>query len=175
MQIKTFDSFNPRHLKLYEQILDLTRPINDAYPDRIKWFREKFIPGLKKKQRLYIIAQDDNNVLAGCALLKKTEEERKICTFFVSPQFRGNGLGTKLMEHSLKELGQHPLITVSSKNLSTPLLNLLKRYDFHLSATKRGAYNSQDTEYYFNDPKADAIKNDLIPVLIQRMNQLQKI
>lgn len=173
MQIKTFNSFNPEHTILYDQILSLTKPINDTYPGRTKWFVEKFIPGLQKKERMYIVAQDDDNTLAGCVLIKNTEEEKKICTFFVNPRFRGQGLGRKLMEQTLKELGEHPLITVSSRNLSQ-LLPLLQQYDFHLSAAKKGAYNSEDTEYYFNDQRADAIKNGLIPVLIERMRQLRQ-
>ena len=173
MQIKTFDSFHPEHIPLYDQILTLTQPVNNIYPGRTKWFWEKFIPGLQKKERMYIIAQDNDNTLAGCVLIKRTEEEKKICTLFVHPQFRGQGLGRQLMELTLRELGEHPLITVSSRNLSQ-LSSLLKQYGFHLSATKKGAYNSEDTEYYFNDKKADAIKDKLIPVLVGRMNQLRQ-
>ena len=174
MQIETFDSFHPEHRQLYEQILSLTQPINDTYPENTKWFKEKFIPGLAKKERMYIVARDDNNVLAGCVLIKKTKEEKKICTLFVNPKFRRQGLGKQLMEQTLKELGEHPLITVSSRNLSQ-LSRLLEQCGFHLSATKKGVYNSEDTEYYFNDQKADLIKNGLVPVLIKRMKQLKKI
>ena len=173
MQIKTFSSFNPEHAALYEQMLDLTKSINDTYPEQTKWFKEKFITGLQKKERMYIIAQDDDNTLAGCVLIKNTEEEKKICTLFVNPKFRRQGLGKQLMEQTLKELGEHPLITVSSRNLSQ-LSHLLEQCGFHLSATKKGVYNSEDTEYYFNDKKADLIKDGLIPVLQQRMNQLRQ-
>ena len=169
MQIKTFTSFRPEHKQLYRQILALTQPINDTYPEYARWFWNKFISGLKKGERMYIIAQEDNT-LAGCVLIKKTPEEQKICTFFVEGGFREKGLGKQLMDQTLKELGLHPLITVSGRNL--PLLSrLLKQSGFHLSACKRGVYNPQDTEYYFNDAKADAVKNSLIPLLIQRMKQ----
>ncbi|MBP5534173.1 MAG: GNAT family N-acetyltransferase [Alphaproteobacteria bacterium] len=173
MQIKTFSSFNPKHAALYDQILDLTKPINYTYPEYTKWFMQKFIPGLQKKERMYIIAQDENNTLAGYVLIKNTEEEKKICTLFVNPKFRRQGLGKQLIEQTLKELGKHPLITVSSRNLSQ-LSGLLRQCGFHLSATKKGVYNSEDTEYYFNDKKADLIKDGLIPVLQQRMNQLRQ-
>lgn len=126
-----------------------------------------------KKERMYIIAQDDDGTLAGCVLIKNTEEEKKICTLFVNPKFRRQGLGKQLMEQTLKELGEHPLITVSSRNLSQ-LLPLLKQYGFHLSAIKKGVYNSEDTEYYFNDQKSDFIRSGFIPVLLQRMKQLER-
>ena len=173
MQIKTFNSFHPEHATLYEQILNLTKPINDTYPQYTKWFMKKFIPGLKKKERMYIVAQDNDNTLAGCVLIKNTQEEKKICTIFVDPKFRRRGLGKKLMSQALTELGEHPLITVSSRNLPS-LSPLLKQYGFHLSAAKKCAYNSEDVEYYFNDQQADAIKDKLIPVLIQRMRQLRQ-
>lgn len=173
MQIKTFTSFNPEHAALYNQMLELTKPVNETYPEYTKWFMEKFISGLQKKERMYIIAQDDNNTLAGCVLIKNTEKEKKICTLFVNPKFRRQGLGKQLMEQTLKELGEHPLIAVSSRNLSQ-LSGLLRQCGFHLSATKKGVYHSEDTEYYFNDKKADLIKEGLIPVLQQRMNQLKR-
>ena len=171
MQIKTFNSFNPEHIQLYEQLLCLTKPVNEAYPNRTKWFKERFIPGLKKKERMYIIAQE-GDTLAGCVLIKNTVEEKKICTFFVDPKFRRQGLGKQLMAQALKELKDLPLITVSGRNLSQ-FSPLLKQSGFHLSAIKKGVY-TEDTEYYFNDPQTDAVKNTLIPVLKQRMFQLQR-
>jgi len=119
------------------------------------------------------VARDEEGKLAGCVLIKKTEEEKKICTLFVHPDYRKQGLGGKLMEQTLSELGEHPLITVSDRNIAQ-LAPLLRKKGFHLSAVKKGAYRPEDTEYYFNDKKADAIKDGLIPVLIQRMNKLRQ-
>ena len=173
MQIKTFNSFHEEHKKLYNDILSLTYSINDTYPQHSTWFKEKFLTGLKNKERIYIVAQDEEGKLAGCVLIKKTEEEKKICTLFVHPDYRKQGLGGKLMEQTLSELGEHPLITVSDRNIAQ-LAPLLRKKVFHLSAVKKGAYRPEDTEYYFNDKKADAIKDGLIPVLIQRMNKLRQ-
>ncbi len=173
MQIKTFRTYHPEQTLLYEQILAFIQPLRDTYPEYDKWFKEKFIPGLQKSERMFIIALDDNNTLAGCVLIKNTKEEKKISTLLVDPKFRRKGLGEELLKQTLQELGSHPLITVSNKNLSQ-LQPLLKKCGFHLSAIKKGVYNSQDTEYYFNDQKADLIKNGLIPVLLKRMKQLKK-
>ncbi|MBQ6854935.1 MAG: GNAT family N-acetyltransferase [Alphaproteobacteria bacterium] len=173
MQIKTFRSFHEEHKKLYEDILNLTYSINDTYPQHSTWFKEKFLPDLKNKKRIYIVAQDKNGKLAGCILLKNTEEEKKICTLFVHPDYRKQGVGRKLVEQTLLELGEHPLITVSDRNIAQ-LMPLLKKKGFHLSAVKKGVYRPEDTEYYFNDQRADIIKNGLIPVLIHRMNQMNQ-
>ena len=173
MQIKTFNSFNPEHTQLYEQILLLTQSIDIDYPEYVNWFRTKFISGLKKKERLYIIAQDENQTLVGCALLKNTPQEKKICTLFVDPRFRKKGLGKQLLQQSIKQLGEYPLITVSNRNLPQ-LSHLLEHCGFHLSAIKKNVYNPNDVEYYFNDQKADIIKDKFIPVLLKRMNQLKQ-
>lgn len=71
MQIKVFDSFHSEHLKLYQEILELTKPVGQNYPGYEKWFQKTFMSGLHKKERLYIVAQDSNDTLLGCALIKK--------------------------------------------------------------------------------------------------------
>ena len=172
MQIQTFDSFLPEHRKLYQDVLHLTEPVSEIYPNYPKWFLNTFLPGLKKKERLCVVAQDETQKLIGCVLVKKTETEKKICTFFVHPDFRRRCVGKQLMIHTLTALGEFPLISVSEKKMAE-LQPFLLKFGFHLSAAKKGVYHSDETEYYFNDKKADAIKNGLIPVLTQRMNQLK--
>ena len=173
MQVRTFDSFHPEHTALYQQMADVTKATESIYPGAEKWFKEKFLDGLKRQERMYVVALNDDQTLAGFALLKNTEEEKKICTLFVASQFRRRGVGRQLIQQSITALGTVPLITVSQQTLSQ-FSGLLKRCGFHLSAQKKGVYNPKDTEYYFNDKKADAIKDELIPVLIQRMKQLKQ-
>lgn len=168
MQIKTFTSFHPEHSLLYKNMLDLTSAIGEVYPNYTHWYEDTFISGLKKNERMYIVALNDQNTLTGCLLAKKTPDEKKICTLFVAPAFRRQGVGKRLLETAIKEFGELPLITVSSRDISQ-LRPLLDSFGFHLSAVKKGAYRQQDTEFYFNDPKADAIKNGLLPLLIQRL------
>lgn len=173
VQIKTFNSYHPEHTKLYEDILTLTMSVNDTYSGYTDWYKNVFLPGLKKGERMYVVAQDENENLAGCVLIKNTNDEKKICTLFVNQSFRKQGLATLLMEVSLKELGEHPLITVSSKNIFQ-LKPLLDKMGFHLSDKRKGAYGAEDTEFYFNDKKVDLIKNRMVPVLPQRMKNLSR-
>ena len=171
MQINYFSY--PEHKMLYKKMLLLTHSINDTYKGHTNWYNNVFLPGLKKKERAYIIALDKNGVLAGCVFLKNTIDEKKICTLFVSPDFRRQGIATALMEESIKRIGEHPLITVSSRNLDQ-LSPLLSKFGFHLSAVKNGVYNSEDTEFYFNDKKADLIKHSFIPVLKARIEKIRE-
>ena len=171
--IKTFKSFHPEHRPLYKSLLALTLPIGQTYPNYKNWYNNTFISSLKKNERMYIVAFNDQNALAGCVLAKQTSDEKKICTLFVSPSFRRQGIGTKLLKTAIKELGEHPLMTVSSRDISQ-LQPLLNHFGFHLSAIKKGAYHRNDTEFYFNDKKADVIQNRLLPLLVQRMEHIRQ-
>lgn len=172
MQIKTECSFIPSHQPLYQGIFDLTKSLQQSYPNYKSWYEKTFLEGLKKGEREIIIAQDGEKIV-GCALIKNTSDEKKLCTLFVHPNFRRQGIGEQLLKISIQKLGQNPLISVSQEN--TPLVNgLFRKFNFHLSAIKKGCYQPESTEYFFNDVRAKIIQNKLIPVLIQRRKYLER-
>ena len=172
MQIKTETTFNPLHQRLYQTILKLTMPVQESYPNYQGWYKNTFLEGLKKQERIILVAEEKGQLL-GCALLKKTPAEKKLCTLFVRPDLRGQGIGTSLLKRTTEVLGQKPLTSVSEKNMKG-VSSLFDRFGFRLSAKKKGKYLPQNTEYYFNDEKAETIQKGLIPVLIQRAKKLQK-
>lgn len=88
-------------------------------------------------------------------------------------KYRRHGIGRKLLAQTIKVLKNYPMISVSDEAMPK-MLPLLKEFGFHLSAQKQNIYRPHHTEFYFNDTKADAIQNGLIPVLLQRQKQLQK-
>ncbi len=167
MQIKILRSFHQKDLPVYQEILSLTRPIQKFYPHQPEWFQNTFLTGLKKGERLCVLAQDSKGKLQGCALLKNTPQEKKICTLFVQPELRRQGIATQLMDVAMQELGPTPLLTVAA-GVFEQLRPLLEKYHFHWSATK---HNDATLEYAFNDAKADAIREGLIPVLQKRIKQ----
>ena len=172
MQIKTETTFSSKHQKLYQDVLQLTMPVQESYPNYQEWYRNTFLEGLKKGERTILMAEEKGKLL-GCSLLKNTSLEKKLCTLFVHSDFRGRGIGTSLLTRAMEVLGQKPLATVSDKNMRG-VSTLFNRFGFHLSAQKKGQYLPQNTEYYFNDEKAESIQKGLIPVLIQRTKKLQK-
>lgn len=161
-KIQTIDYYSPDNMPLYEAIAALVAPINETYAGHNKWLREKFFPGLKDGSRKIIIAQDETGYLAGAALLKDTEEEKKICCLFVRETCRGNGIATRLMQESLTALNtDKPLLTVSDKNYPQ-LKRLLELYGTKFSYRKRGAYKADDTEYYFNNAATEDLKEKIL-------------
>ena len=77
MQIKTESVFLPEHQKLYQDILKLTASVQETYPDYPRWYENTFLEGLKKGERMILIAEEKGELL-GCALLKKTSQEKKL-------------------------------------------------------------------------------------------------
>ena len=172
MQIKTESSFVPSHQPLYQGIFDLTKSLQQTYPNYKNWYEKTFLEGLKKGEREIIVAFDNKRII-GCALIKNTRLEKKLCTLFVHPNFRRQGIGEQLLKTSIQKLKQNPLVSVSQKN--KPLVDtLFHKFNFHLSAVKKGVYQPESMEYFFNDERADVVQNKLIPVLIQRKKQLIK-
>ena len=58
-----------------------------------------------------------------------------------------------------------PLITVSNRNLSQ-LQRLLDKNNFTFSYRKKGAYQENDTENYFNNKATEILKTDILPALL---------
>ena len=130
--------------------------------------REKFFPGLKDGTRKMVVACNENDLshLVGVSLLKDTEDEKKICCLFVREDCRGNGVASMLMQKSCEVLKtDKPLITVSNRNLSQ-LQRLLDKNNFTFSYKKKGAYQENDTENYFNNKATEILKTDILPALL---------
>ncbi len=167
MQIKTYNNFSNAHQNIYDEVFRLTKSAEKMYPNYKEWFYDVFIAGLKKKERSIIVVYNKYNKIIGCALLKNTNEENKICTLIVDKNYREQGVGSKLMDIILKYTKEKPLITVSSKVIKE-LKPLLDKFGFQLSAIKKNVYVNGDSEFYYNDKRSDLIKNRLIPLLLQQ-------
>ena len=149
MQVQTFNKFYPDHIFLYERMLHLLHPLEQNYPQLTSWYREVFLPGLVDGERGYVLAVSGGE-LAGCALLKNTQDEKKISTIFVDPRFRRQGLGRKLFTEAMKALGNTAQLSVSEEVL--PQLNpLLAEFDFHFLEKKENVYKNGKSELYFSN------------------------
>ena len=75
--------------KLLNDVLVLSLKVKEDYPDYKEWYQTKQIPGIYDNTRNIIIAHIGNR-LVGFISLKKTETEKKICTFYVEKTFQKN-------------------------------------------------------------------------------------
>ena len=111
MQIKIERTFLPEHEALYKDVFEMTQTITQTYPNYSCWYHQTFLREKKKGKRALIMAEEKGK-LVGVALVKNTSEEKKLCTLFVRPENRRQGIGQKLLAKTIQELGQKPLISL---------------------------------------------------------------
>lgn len=139
--------------KLYNNLKDLT----ESYPNFEEWFYKRVIPEmeLKNGEREIIIAISEVEskkiyLLTGIAILKKTDDEKKICTFRVHKDFRSQGIGTGLFEECFKYLEtRKPKITISENTIDM-FKKHIERYQFDIFETLEGYYKKGIKEYVYN-------------------------
>lgn len=128
------------------------------YPGFKKWFYETVIPGLNKpnpdREIIFLMSPDDECCefakVAGFAILKKTIDERKICSFRISAGYRDAGYGETLMCSCFDYLETTtPLISISD-NYKKMFEGLLDKYHFKLTQTLEEHYRPGISEYVFN-------------------------
>lgn len=99
---------------------------------------------------LFVRNSEDDNEMISMACLKRDEEEQKICTLYVSDKCRGLGIGTAIVEESMRWLGTTKLlITLADYKLEMfrPIIN---KYGWELTEIVSGLYNDRTQELCFN-------------------------
>lgn len=139
-------------IKLSKQIYDITDFICKDYPKHKEWYFHKQIPRIftPSGEILFARSEEDENEIIAMSCLKKDEEEQKICTLYVSNQYRGQNLGTRMVEASMNFLGTtKPLITLADYKLEMfrPIIN---KYGWELTEIVSGLYNDRAQELCFN-------------------------
>ncbi|TYA14695.1 GNAT family N-acetyltransferase [Paenibacillus faecis] len=149
-----FDEIGERSKdKLYNHLKELEH----CYPKFDHWFYNVVIPEveLRDGKREIIIAltqmlDTKKTYLTGIAILKKTKDEKKICTFRIHENYRNMGIGTALFEQCFLYLEtRKPLITVSSDRLEM-FRNHIDHFDFRIYQSLDNFYKQGSTEYVYN-------------------------
>lgn len=123
--------------------------LDKYYPNFKSWFFKKVIPDCSIDQRKIIIKKLADQIVA-VAILKKSIEERKICTFRVSENAKRNGVGKELMLESLEWLQcNHPLITVNEEN-DSEFEYFLRKFDFQKKSVLTNLYRPNKKEVIYN-------------------------
>lgn len=138
------------------------KDLEDSYPDFYKWYHNKVLKELKQKNgrreillsistvKLESEEVNTKKIISGIVVLKNYENEKKICTFRVIPDFYRTGLSSLLMDESMKFLKtKTPLITISENRVEL-FENILARYEFKLSQKLPDYYKKGLTEFVYN-------------------------
>lgn len=131
------------------QVLKLSMQVKTEYPEYKSWFLTTQVPGIYDGTRNIIIAHIKGRIV-GFVSLKKTKEERKICTFYVEKSFRKNKIGTMLVEKAIKYLEtEKPLITIPLSKLNE-FTKIGEKYNWEISDIKENLYRLNDPEVIVN-------------------------
>lgn len=136
--------------KISKEIYQLTKHLNKIYPEYKEWYYNKQIKGCLDLNRNIIFIRNNEDNIIGISSLKKTEEEKKICTLFILEAYRNKGIKKILLEKSFEYLEtEKPLITISEENLDI-FKNTIKEYNWKLVEIIDGIYKSNNREFCFN-------------------------
>lgn len=123
--------------------------LQQSYPDFKNWYFNKVVNGVIDGSRSFVIELRDGK-MAGVAILKDADGEKKICTISVANEFKSKGLGFRLFEKSMRLLDtDKPLASVSESRL--PEFEKIFQYlGYEYSAEYHGLYLPQKSEFSFN-------------------------
>lgn len=153
-------------MKLADEIYKLTIHLNGTYPGYKEWFYDKQIKGCLTPNRNIIFIKNEEGKIIALSCLKKDEEEKKICTLFVSDEYRKLGLGSLLFEESMKFLETtKPLVSFAEDKL--PMFEkIVTKYNWELTEIVDGIYNDGIREFCFNGQLTNRkYREELIEIL----------
>ncbi|SEJ95943.1 hypothetical protein SAMN05660742_12911 [Propionispira arboris] len=136
--------------KVYNQLKDL---VND-YPGFDYWFNNIVYPDVIRangnREILFSFAGENNKVVSSIAILKKTETEKKICTFRINEECRSQGLGEALLKACMVYLEtDKPIITISDLRMDM-FQKLLQKYNFKEMQKLPNYYQDGSIEHVYN-------------------------
>lgn len=119
------------------------------YPEIKKWYWNVFATGFAGDEREIVLAKDNSGQLAGFSLLKNSYFEKKICTFYILPEFRESGLGKKLLPLAIELVGEKNVGITVSESANSSLNPLLSSNDFVIENIETGLYLPNQKEFIY--------------------------
>lgn len=153
MKIYTLSSLIDNHqlfCKFAQDAYSVTDCLCQDYPKYFEWYWSKDLPRVFNGTGEIVICTIDDNI-AGIASLKKINTEKKICTFFVVKEYRGQHVATKMLEYIFEYLGtSKPLIVITDYKVLS-FVPIIKKYNWKLTQiTSKGYYNNASCEFVYN-------------------------
>lgn len=133
----------------FDSIYLTIQQLESQYPNFKDWYYNKVKEDILKLNR-EVIFNISNDYIAGISILKKENDEKKICTLRVSNDFQKQGIGNSLLLDSFDYLNtQKPLITVNSSRINQ-FNKLFNYYGFEQSYLYKNYYQNLSNELSFN-------------------------
>ena len=135
------DTNHNSFMEIANELYELTSWLNKTYPGYKEWFYNKQIKGCLTPNRNIIFVKNKKGKIIALSCLKKDEKERKICTLFVSDKYRKHGIGSLLLEESMRFLETtKPLITFTEDKL--PMFKgMIAKYNYEMLMNEKYILN----------------------------------
>lgn len=139
----------PHDLKTLKYLNQDIETLSHLYPEIKLWYWNVFAKGFFRGEREILFAKDSLGKLAGFSLLKNSDYEKKICTFYILPEFRESNLGKKLLPIAIDLVGSKEVGITVSEVVSSTLTPLLSSYDFEIEKIEKNLYIAESKEFFY--------------------------
>ena len=123
-------------------VKDSLNTLRNYYDNFNEWFDKKVLSG----NRFVFVAYDKGN-FAGCLILKKEKNEKKICTLFVREENRFDHIGGDFLQIAYDTLQTDKLSISISDEVKEEFFNS-RNFNFVCEKEKQSAYKENVTEYF---------------------------
>ena len=133
-------------LKFLTQDIDA---LSYLYPEIKIWYWNTFAKGFARDERAVLLATDIYGKPAGFSLLKNSYSEKKICTFYIFPEYRESSLGKKLLPVAIGLLDEDEIGITVSESVNQSLQPLLSSNSFVIESIETGLYLPKQKEFIY--------------------------
>lgn len=131
-------------------IIDILKPIIEFYPSYREWLENTVNLSLSNNSRKIKILRNNTDIV-GLSILKNTIEEKKICSLFVSPNYRGEAWFYSLYTDSINFLDTtKPIITIPEP-IVKKYHGLIFTGKWKLTSKIKNRYKDGIVEYGFSE------------------------
>lgn len=160
--------------KLLNDVLILSMQVKDDYPNYRNWYQTVQVPGIYDGSRNIIIAHISDRIV-GFVSLKKTPEEKKICTFYVEKSFQKNKIGSLLATKAVEYLEEDkPLITIPMDKLHQ-FTRIGEKYNWEITDVKENLYRTTTPEVIVNGRTPEVSSEKVIEKSLTKVYRIYKI
>lgn len=115
------------------------------------WDKNQIEQDLIDSNKMYYVMQQEDEVIAFVSFLKAIDEA-DLLQIVVSPAYRGQGLGTKLLSFALKEMKKQGIKKIFLEvRASNPARVFYKNNGFRRLSTRKNYYGDEDGIVYMRN------------------------
>jgi len=140
--------------------------LDNSSIDKLVCFQKKFFKDLNgnisshfilKKSQIYTIVAYSRNLIIGFLIAQRIIDSFEINSFFISPSFRGKGVGQKLLKKFIKDSNDMKIATIFLEVMksNSTAIKLYTKFRFF-------SYGSRKDYYIIDGLKYDAVLMKLI-------------